>query len=117
MSEINLLREYCKLCTSRGLCIECPIKEVKEGDCRQWILEHWDQAVEIITKWAKEHPQKTRQDVFLERYPDAVVDNTKVLGIKPCYMGAHRKENVMCGGYNDCYDCRKDYWSAPAEEE
>lgn len=119
MSEINLLREYFRMCCSHGFCVECPIKETKDEECRQWILNHFDEAAKIITDWSAEHsekPVRTRQDVFLERYPKAVVIDG-VLEIHPCAMGFIDEGGKDCENVDSCETCHQSYWLAPAEEE
>ena len=53
--------------------------------------------------------KKTRQDEFLEHYP-----NAKVSEIQPC---AIEEENFgkYCGKYDQCSDCVDDYWSQEVE--
>ncbi|MCI8632493.1 MAG: hypothetical protein HFE64_03290 [Lachnospiraceae bacterium] len=123
MSEINLLKEYCRMCDTFGECSEgCLINQRARhvGDtCQSWILDNFDQANEIITAWAQEHPEKpvrTRQDVFLERYPKAVVIDG-VLEIHPCAMGFIDEGGKDCENVDSCETCHQSYWLAPAEEE
>ena len=120
MSEINLLKEYCRMCKEIGCNLNCPIAE-DSGDvsCQGWILNNFNQAAEIIIKWAKEHPEKTRQDVFLEMCPRASVENG-VINICPQLIEGN--ENIKCRaiGVDDmdsCTNCTREYWLAPAEEE
>lgn len=116
MSEINLLKEYCRMCKETECGIGCPIFEAK-GDlclCKEWILSHPDEATKIVEKWAKGHPQKTRQDVFLERYPKAMIENDV---IRICPKLIEGDENIRCDAVDTCPDCVKEYWLAPAAEE
>ncbi len=106
MSEINLLKEYCRMCKETECGIGCPIFEAK-GDlclCKEWILSHPDEATKIVTKWTKEHPQRTRQDVFLERYPKAMLENG-VVNICPRMIVG--RENIECGAMDSCVNCSK----------
>lgn len=115
MSEINLMKEYCRMCISIGCGEDCPITDAS-GDmhCKEWILNNFDQAAEIVTKWAQEHPEKTRQDVFLERYPNAMIYGC----INLCPNLVDRRIDCRVVRSNDsCVNCMREYWLAPAEEE
>ena len=62
-----------------------------------------------------EHPVKTRQDLFLERYPNAGLDRNGIIIIMPCAMESKKCEvddigNIIRG----CYNCRQSYWSQQA---
>lgn len=119
MSEINLLKEYCRMCNETGCNCDCPIDEASGiRECQEWMFHNINQATEIITKWAKEHPQKTRQDVFLERYAKAMVDDNGVVCIDPCNVEKELR-NIKCckDQFLNCYACRRKYWLTPAEEE
>jgi hypothetical protein len=60
-------------------------------------------------KKKQERKTKTRQDEFLEHYP-----NANVLGIQPCIID---KENSgeYCSKYDWCPECVNDYWSQEVE--
>lgn len=76
-----------------------------------------DKATKIITKWAQEHPQKTRQDVFLEQHPMAMVDRDGLICIDPCNIEQGLKKMDCRDYFLNCTNCRRNYWLAPAEEE
>lgn len=42
--------------------------------------------IAIVEEWSAAHPRKTRQSVFIEQYPDAVLDGFGVLRICPIYL-------------------------------
>lgn len=75
--------------------------------------------IEGIEDWIKQNPEKTRQDVFLERYPGAEINpDNGALAVPPCYVDANKRRatrNHMCGV--SCTDCQKDYWSQPADDD
>lgn len=54
---------------------------------------------------------KTRQDVFLEQWPDAKIRNNGMLDIKPCTV---EKSMVCC---MDCTQCCQDFWSQKVEND
>lgn len=84
-------------------CGDC--KHYNEGDtadpckhCKRYYLDKFERG-----------SKKTRQDEFLEHYP-----NANVLGIQPCIID---KENSgeYCSKYDWCPECVNDYWSQEVE--
>lgn len=93
---VNFLREWRRYCGDRP-CGYCDFSEHNEcGFPACQVKDHPDKAVEIIQKWSDEHPQKTRLDDLLEKYPKAQLD--KITGcptIRPAKLG-------YCDG---CFSC------------
>lgn len=70
--------------------------------------------VELVEKWSKEHPRKTRQDEFLERWPNAHM-KFGVLQICPkSVMGPNGWWEDGCGGVL-CATCRREFWMQEVE--
>lgn len=92
-------------------CKNCPLKEcVYNFD---WITSHneIDKMNEAILNWCKEHPIKTRQEKFLEMFPNAAIDtNTGVIDICPKMTDCE----VECS--TPCDNCSKKYWLAEVKE-
>lgn len=74
-------------------------------------------AVEVVEKWAAAHPHKTRQDVFLKQWPEALVVDGGTLGACPMlFSSEHRTAGGGCAKPNrSCGDCRKEFWSQEVE--
>lgn len=74
-------------------------------------------AVEIVEKWSKQHPRKTRQSVFLEQYPETQIDDNGVLGVCPApIFHSHRMDGGRCIDINrKCTDCRREFWMQEVE--
>lgn len=78
-------------------------------------------AVETLAKavemWAAEYLRKTRQDVFLEQWPDAELDADGVLEISPCSLSKkHEKDGGCCDDRTKrCRDCRREFWMEEVE--
>lgn len=67
-----------------------------------------EKEVARIEEWAKEHPIKTRQSVFLEQWPDAEISFTDgCLTLNPCKF--YKKMRKECVG-KLCSDCRCEFW-------
>lgn len=74
--------------------------------------------VEIIERWSVQHPRRTRQDVFLEQWPNAYVNESDgLLVIGPCVVDeTQKKKNRRCGTKKgNCYQCRQEYWMQEAK--
>lgn len=52
-------------------CKTCPFDEPCGGFCRAFALTNPVEAEAILTKWAAEHPERTRIDDFLDKHPHA----------------------------------------------
>lgn len=73
-------------------------------------------AVKIVEKWSAAHPRKTRQSVFLEQYPNAVLDKDGVLRICPSFVGGDTPEKYKCICLTDCSACRQEYWNKEVQD-
>ena len=117
MDALEFIRERNRMCKSFGDgegCMSCPF--YKEGNRCMAIL--WkEEIIPIVEKWSKENPRKTRQDVFLEQYPDTIIDSYGVLGFCPTSISAaHRDSNGACKDPERlCRECRKEFWSQEVE--
>ena len=76
MDAVEFIKERNRMCKSFGDgCWKCPA--YKNSGC---IAAFWEEEiVPIVEKWSKENPRKTRQDVFLEQYPEAGTDTKGIL--------------------------------------
>ena len=68
------------------------------------------QIVKNTEEWAAAHPRKTRQSVFLEQYPNAVLDKDGALRICPSFVGGDVSEKYRCLCSTDCGACRREFW-------
>ena len=78
-----------------------------------------EEVVAEVEEWAKEHPTKTRQSVFLEQYPEARLSKDGVLLICPrTISSAYRNEEGTCNiaNHGTCADCRREFWMQEVEE-
>lgn len=76
-----------------------------------------EDVVKEVEEWSAAHPRKTRQDVFLEQWPTAKIDEIGCLDVCPYIVSAtHRNGYGHCA--NDgviCCDCRKEFWMQEVE--
>ena len=117
--------DYARLCKHNiPNCKKCPLSNYENNSglgCSRFVKTHTDKANEIILKWIKEHPVKTRQDKFLEMFPNAQISSDGVIEIMPCAIekNKHITSNSSCTvahGFNNCDECRKKFWLAEVEE-
>lgn len=120
INEKATIKDYARMCkTFENKCDICPISIVNNGVnevCAKLILKDPDKANEIILKWYKEHPIKTRQSEFLEMFRNAWLDDNKMLDLCPKRVDKnYTHKNQQCID-TDCDDCKKEYWLAEIDE-
>lgn len=91
-----------------GLCTECPLKKGNDGtkaNCTEVEIVYPEKAVEIVEKWSNEHPRKTYLMDFLEKYPNAELNEDGIPKSCAEYLGY----KVSC---RDCKEC----WNTHMED-
>lgn len=116
--EKATIYDYARMCKHfDDDCQECPVfyKQTETGlSCEEFIRNFPDEANEIILKWCKEHPVKTRQSEFLKIFPNAIrFENSNIIAIKPCNMDTDYASKPCT---LTCEECFKEYWLAEVEE-
>lgn len=109
MDAVKFLAEFNRMHHHYDInCRNCP--RGKEGCSLLGIQDkvYFEKLVSDVEKWSKEHPVKTRQQDFLEKFPKAETDDNGM-------------PNFCCAelGYTcDCLktDCRE-CWNMPVEED
>lgn len=124
MDAVEFLKEKSRMCNTFNLCDGGGYKETcelyKEGlTCADYTNDYPEKAVEIVERWAKEHPKKTRRSEFLKLFPAAKVDIDSIPVICPkdvCvrFRCCVNPDERACG---QCRDCRKKYWLEEVEED
>ena len=66
--------------------------------------------LKTVARICKEHPVRTRQSVFLERYPNV---KTVYGNVDICPSILEGKECTVLG----CVDCKKKYWSQEVPDD
>lgn len=76
-----------------------------------------EDVVKEVEKWSAAHPRKTRQSVFLEQYPETIIDAFGALQICPMVISAaHRDSDGECKDpAKMCIDCRREFWMQEVE--
>lgn len=75
-----------------------------------------EDVVKEVEEWSAAHQRKTRQSAFLERYPEARLDEYGVLRFCPSDISAAHRDSGGCG-YPElrCTDCRRKFWMQEVE--
>lgn len=128
--EFNYLVERARMLNSLGRkggkcsgvpCEVCPLYRSREDDltipfdfvkkCENFESEHPIEATEIVRKWAKEHPRKTRRNVLLEKFPKAILDKNGQPCVCAQMLGLRDYDNI-CEDKEECLQC----WNTEVEE-
>lgn len=114
MDAVKFVQDYIRLCAQQEDCNTCPIYGIEGVDfCtampNERSLEGCEKLVTLTNAWAIAHPTKTRQDAFLEQWPNAKVFADGVLDICPNELDEH----YLCKSTDiemRCQSCRRDFW-------
>jgi hypothetical protein len=89
MDAIQFIKEKERMCNTCGSCLLCPAWLDDGCIFRARSSFAPEQQVNTVKVWAEHHPAKTRQDVFLEQYPEAEIDLNGMLDVCPAPIFAH----------------------------
>lgn len=86
MDAVKFLEERVRMCEH----------DIYNSDCDyESLVETVKTLAKAVEMWAAEYPRKTRQDVFLEQWPDAELDADGVLEISPCSLSKSMKRMAV----------------------
>lgn len=74
-----------------------------------------EDVVKEVEEWSDAHPRKTRQDVFLEQYPETEIDEQGYLQLCPRRISADCRSRVRLCTKRLCSDCRREFWMQEVE--
>lgn len=113
MDALKFLKERKRMCEHylKKNCHGCPRDDKRcELDCR-FDYKFYQEYIDDVVKWSKEHPQRTRLQDFREKYPNAPMEADGTPAICCIDLG-YRKED--CDPIKEsCVDC----WNMPVEED
>ena len=119
MKANDYLKAKGRLC-KQYLCGRCPLRACDtigptgyqaEYSCIKLERDIPKQAIEIVEKWAKDHPVKTYLSVFLEKFPKAKVGKEGFPSI--CVSGLFNTEKYCNDRSINCKEC----WNREYKEE
>ena len=121
MDAAKFIEERNRMCKSFNSleCKGCPAFNAYELSCavgQESTMSATDQ-IDIVEKWSTANPRKTRQSVFLEQYPETIIDAFGALQICPMVISAaHRDSDGECKDpAKMCIDCRREFWMQEVE--
>lgn len=84
MDAIEFIKERQRLCQMYVRCSECPVGNDNDG-CKFNTVSGYEatEQIRLLEEWSAAHPCKTRQNVFLEQYPQAEIDTLGYLTLCP----------------------------------
>lgn len=128
MDAVTFVKESSRMCSEVYQCRECPMfrPDGQHSTCgmNRRDGKSADEQVEIMEKWIKEHPAKTRQTEFLKQFPKTPCMDSGVIRLYPCQLGyrlvcdSHGYKYVPDGGECDpksCLSCRETFWPEPVK--
>ena len=114
MDAVKYLKTLQRMCRSSSDCMACPLFTILRRGCGLFSAnsEGLVDTTEIVEKWAKDHPARTRQSVFLEQYPNAEVNpHTGARVGCPSSLNAGTScENFVNDILDGCNSCQIRYW-------
>lgn len=93
----------------------CPLKD---HICSLATFNTFDETkamIELVEKWAAEHPAKTRQSELLKLFPEAKMDDEGVCKVCPAYVRLGDCDHDCPSPDTNCYDCRRKFWLEEVE--
>ena len=119
MDAVKFVKEYLRMCTKVYECEDCPVCKTYlcTVPAKERSQKSAEKIVELVEEWSAAHPRKTRQSVFLEQYPEALLDVNGLLDMCPAPIFlSHR---LVGGGCRDphkkCVDCKREFWLREVE--
>ena len=109
MDVVEFFSEFRRMCKSSSDCAKCEY----HGDRCDNAIELFEKTVAMVEQWSKKHPHKTRQSVFLEQWPNCMMDDDGIVGMCPRNIDKMYVCNLSRSG--GCTDCRRKFWMQEVE--
>lgn len=123
MNTVKFIEERNRMCRSFSAgCKGCPAFSIFDDDgmyCAVGQESRVDAKIQIaiVEKWCNAHPYKTRQDIFLEQWPEAKIEDNGVLSLCPIIVSSTYRNQY--GGCKtpcaSCGDCCREFWMQEVE--
>jgi hypothetical protein len=108
MDAVNFIKEWNRM-----------LKKVGKAPCIESNIRTPEETVSMIEEWSIAHPLKTRQDAFLEQWPNATRDSGGVVNICPNLfdvdISCTDEETERTGLCKSCDDCQREFWMQEVE--
>lgn len=129
MDAVEFLKAKNRMCKTFDSCsgrdggaiCELYAKSNEKGlSCADYANDYPEEAVEIVERWAKEHPRKTRQSEFLKIFPRVSMTSNGTIDFCPESFDeefACPEKGKFYRGECECLDCRRKYWLEEVEDD
>ena len=121
MDAVEFIATRNRMCRSfNGRCTGCEVNERMGADdiCIDYMAQHPQEVVEIVERWTKEHPLKTRQSEFLKMFPRAGRGEDGLIVFCPEDFDSKFECPLKRGsGHDLCGECRKNYWLEEVDDD
>lgn len=107
MDVMEFFSELRRMCKSSSDCAKC---EYHGNKCDN-AIELFEKTVAMVEQWSRNHPRKTRQDVFMAHYPDAALDDGV---LRVCPRNVYKSAGIDCNN-TTCYLCKRVFWMQEVE--
>ena len=115
IEAMSIKKRICKFYKEE--CRECELSSYNNGTCETcsvFVTRYPEEAEKILAKWDKEHPVKTILQDFLEKYPNAKLDDDGIpKRVCPYQLGYDGDDGCI---YDDIYGYCKQCWNRPMED-
>lgn len=118
MDAVKFIEERNRMCKAYSgsdvsSCAECPARYRECNELNGMTGVAGTDIVNVVEKWAAAHPCKTRQSVFLEQWPNCMMDDDGAVGMCPRNVD----KNYVCdlNRFAGCADCRREFWRQEVE--
>lgn len=122
MDAIQFFKTVGRICkTNNEKCDECPLDKCPCSAYINYMVDteqdkDIEEMVKIADRWAKEHPDKTRQSEFLKICPRAKVRDGVISLCPQFYCITILGTDFTGCNPNDCAKCLREYWLAEVTE-
>lgn len=120
MDAIKFIEERNRMCKAQAGCAVCPGRCIVCNKIDDMAGTNAIDIVKVVEMWSAAHPRKTRQDVFLEQWPEAKLDEDGIIVICPAVLS--KSYSMHSGGAcpttittKICADCRRKFWKKKVE--
>lgn len=110
MDALKFMKEYRRMCNYYPRCLECPRADEPNCNIEEMSDEELENFVNTVEQWRKEHPQRTRFEDLIEKYPNLKLNRS---GYPTFCCQALGYCDECLRGDNGCKDC----WNMPVEDE
>lgn len=108
MDVLKFMKEYRRMCNYYPRCFEYPRADEPNCNIEEMSDEEFENFINTVEKWSKEHPQRTRLQDLLEKFPKAEIGKEGL----PSFCCAKLGYDCNCLK-STCEDC----WNMPVEED